>query len=586
MSYYLSVLKDSPSGFWKLDESFGSIAYDSSGCGNNGAYIGTISNTPMPIVSGGSHSTKITDTNYLQFEISKNFWGIDVSGGFGTTKTSDNDFSLEVWFHPKNLTNLTPILADTSGIGIYWDNGNILFKLENEEIYYSVPNPQRVLHVVAVYSVNSISLYLNGELVKSKSVSRINFTNESLSFNCGPAETNKYFIIDAPAIYRYSLNLNSIINHYNNFISNTESNIVLPDSGEIFKASEKHQNINTTVSFPAQLDWQYHIDDNILYRESTNSLYLSPSSTQGQFIKVISFPLWKNYVSSKIEWLSSNGVSIDVSVDGENGAWQACENGKALPGFSQGSNFSNNKVLYFRVTFESSDSNKYVPELYYMKIHFYDEKILFAHGGGSKISVSQPNSGSSWEISISNSNTNILLRESDNGIITSDSAFYVDTLKDIQSLEMIFSPKSLSSGYLFYNKTGGTESYISWSANGTITKSNISGLYINGQDITSETNIEEHLYIDEPNYILIKTSSEITGEIWLNGKQDGGNRSGVLDDNMYQNIAIYESSSIDHLKHYNLYIGKDVIEANDSVIEITEEAVKTYSRDRVLLNNL
>jgi len=586
MSYYLSVLKDSPSGFWKLDESSGFIAYDSSGCGNNGAYIGTISNTPMPIVSGGSHSTKITDTNYLQFEINKDFRGIDISGGFGTTKTSDNDFSLEVWFHPKNLTNLTPILADTSGIGIYWDNGNILFKLENEEIYYSVPNPQRVLHVVAVYSVNSISLYLNGELVKSKSVSRINFTNESLSFNCGPAETNKYFIIDAPAIYRYSLNLNSIINHYNNFISNTESNIVLPDSGEIFKASEKHQNINTTVSFPAQLDWQYHIDDNILYRESTNSLYLSPSSTQGQFIKVISFPLWKNYVSSKIEWLSSNGVSIDVSVDGENGAWQACENGKALPGFSQGSNFSNNKVLYFRVTFESSDSNKYVPELYYMKIHFYDEKILFAHGGGSKISVSQPNSGSSWEISISNSNTNILLRESDNGIITSDSAFYVDTLKDIQSLEMIFSPKSLSSGYLFYNKTGGTESYISWSANGTITKSNISGLYINGQDITSETNIEEYLYIDEPNYILIKTSSEITGEIWLNGKQDGGDRSGVLDDNMYQNIAIYESSSIDHLKHYNLYIGKDVIEANDSVIEITEEAVKTYSRDRVLLNNL
>ena len=151
---------------------------------------------------------------------------------------------------------------------------------------------------------------------------------------------------------------------------------------------------------------------------------------------------------------------------------------------------------------------------------------------------------------------------------------------------MIFSPKSLSSGYLFYNKTGGTESYISWSANGTITKSNISGLYINGQDITSETNIEEYLYIDEPNYILIKTSSEITGENWLNGKQDGGNRSGVLDDNMYQNIAIYESSSIDHLKHYNLYIGKDIIEANDSVIEITEEAVKTYSRDRVLLNNL
>jgi len=586
MSYYLSVLKDSPSGFWKLDESSGSIAYDSSGCGNNGTYVGTVLNTPMPIVSGGSHSTKITDTSYLQFEINKDFRGINVSGGFGTNKTSDNDFSLEVWLHPKNLTNLTPILADTSGIGIYWDNGNILFKLENEEIYYSVPNPQRALHIVAVYAVNSMSLYLNGELVKSKSVSRINFTNESLSFNCGPAETNKYFIVDAPAIYRYSLNLNSIINHYNNFFSNTESNIVLPDSGEIFKASEKHQNINTTVSFPAQLDWQYHVDDNILYRESTNSLYLSPSSTQGQFIKVISFPLWKNYVSSKIEWLSSNGVSIDISVDGEDGPWQSCENGKALPGFSQGSNFLNNKVLSIRVTFESNDSNKYVPELYYIKIHFYDEKSLFAHGGGSKIFVSQPNIGSSWEIAISNQNTNVLLREKDNGIVPDNSTFYIDTLKNVKCLEMILSPKSLSSGYLFYNKTNGTESYISWENDGTITKSNISNLYINGQDITSQVSISDFLYIDEPNYILIKTSYGMSGQIWINGKQDEGNRSGVLDNNMYQNIAIYESESIDHLKHYNLYIGKDTIEANDSVIEITEEAVKTYSRDRVLLNNL
>jgi hypothetical protein len=179
-----------------------------------------------------------------------------------------------------------------------------------------------------------------------------------------------------------------------------------------------------------------------------------------------------------------------------------------------------------------------------------------------------------------------LLREKDNGIKPDNSVFYIDTLKSVKYLEMIFSPKSLSSGYLFYNKVGGVESYISWISNGTITKNNISNLYINGQDVTSQTNISDYLYIDEPNYILIKTLSEMSGQIWINGKQDEGNRSGVLDDNMYQNIAIYESSSIDHLKHYNLYVGKDIIEANDSVIEITEEAVKTYSRDRVLLNNL
>lgn len=585
MSYYLSVIKDHPSGFWKLDENSGYTAYDSSGCLNHGAYVGNILKTAMPIVCGGEHATKITDTNYIEFEITKDFTGTDGTGGFGTRKTYDNDFSLEVWFHPKNLTTSTPILADSSGIGIYWDNGNIVFKLEEEKIYYSVPNPSRVMHVVAIYSVKSMLLYLNGNLVASKSISRINFNNESLSFNCGPAPTGKYFIIDAPAIYRYSLSPNTVLNHYNSFVANTESNIVLPDSGEMFKASEMHQNINTTIAFPAQLNWQYHVDDNISYREHTDSLYLSAYSSYGEFIKVVSLPHWKNYVSSKLEFLSSNGVKVYISTD-DGATWQQCENGRALPGFSQGSNFSNSKVISIKVTFESSDSEKYVPELYYMKIHFYDDKKISAHGGGSIISVEEPNLGDSWEISISNMNSNILLREKDNGITPNNSCFYIDTLKNIKHLEMIFYPKSLSSGNLFYNKTEGVESYISWASNGTITKNNISNLYVNGQEITSQNNISDYLYIDEPNYILIKTSSGMTGQIWLNGKQDGGNRSGVLDDNMYQNIAIYESDSIDHLKHYNLYIGKDIIEANDSVIQIAEEAVKTYSRDRVLLNNI
>jgi len=430
-----------------------------------------------------------------------------------------------------------------------------------------------------------MSLYLNGNLVASKSFSKINFTNTELTFNCGPAALNQYFIVDAPAIYRYSLGPKTILNHYNSFISNTESNIVLPDSGEMFKASELHQNINTTIAFPAQLDWQYHVDDNISYREYTNSLYLSASSSYGEFIKVVSLPHWKNYVSSKLEFLASNGVKVYISTD-SGSTWQQCENGKALPGFSQGSNFSNSKVISIKVTFESSDSEKYVPELYYMKIHFYDDKKLSAHGGGSVISVEQPNSGSSWEIAISNYNSNILLRESDNGIVPENSAFYIDTLKDIKYLEMIFTPISLSSGYLFYNKTGSTESYLSWAANGALTKNNLSGIYVNGQDITSQANISNYIQLDEPNYLLIKASSAMTGKIWLNGKQDAGIRSGVLDDNMYQNIGIYESDSVDHLKHYNLYIGKDVIEANDSVVEITEQAVKTYSRDRVLLNNI
>jgi hypothetical protein len=34
MSYYLAVVKDSPLAFWKMDESSGSVVFDSSGNGN------------------------------------------------------------------------------------------------------------------------------------------------------------------------------------------------------------------------------------------------------------------------------------------------------------------------------------------------------------------------------------------------------------------------------------------------------------------------------------------------------------------------------------------------------------------------
>ena len=49
------MVKDSPIGLWKLDESSGSVAYDISGCGNHASYIGQISKAGMPIVSGGAH---------------------------------------------------------------------------------------------------------------------------------------------------------------------------------------------------------------------------------------------------------------------------------------------------------------------------------------------------------------------------------------------------------------------------------------------------------------------------------------------------------------------------------------------------
>ena len=211
---------------------------------------------------------------------------------------------------------------------------------------------------------------------------------------------------------------------------------------------------------------------------------------------------------------------------------------------------------------------------------------MSAHIGGSTLSISQPTSGSVWDIDISNSSYPVRKREYDNGIRPNSSAFFIEMSGDNRNIEMILTPKSLSTGYLIFNKTGTTETYFSWAAGGAISKSNISNVYINGQDASSATNISSYLYLDDPNYILIKTLSAVSGQMWFNGKQLLGVRSGVLDNNLYQNIAIYADADISHEDHYDLYIGKPLPSVSVSSIEMTEESVRTYSRDRVVFQIL
>jgi hypothetical protein len=587
MSYYLSTIKDSPTGLWKLDETSGSVAYDISGCGNNGSYVGGIGISGMPIVSGGLHSNKIDSTKSIQFVISKDFSGTTGTGGFGTPSTYDNDFTLEAWFHPKTLTSITPIFADIDGIGLYWDNGNVVFKLENERLDYSVPNPSRVLHVVGVYSVSSMSLHIDGVLVESKPIS-ISFTNPSITLSAGPAPAGEHFIIDCPAVYRYALSGNSILSHYNNLFLNNDEQVAVPELGELFIGAERYQDIATKYVYPVQVPWRDLVYDNaaLSYSQNNNSIYLNSGFTSGEFIEDLVLNITNQYVSSKIEWVSSKGVSVYVSETSESGPWTPCVNGSSIPGFSQGSAFSSNKILYFKFVFTSTNSDIYLPELYSLKIYFHSEKKVFSHNGGSTLATSQPTIGSTWDFDISNNKYPIRTRNSDNGIRPKSSAFFINSAEDVRNIEMILTPKSLSSGNLIFNKTGEVETSFSWAAGGAISKSNISNVYVNGQDISSATNISSYLYIDEPNYILIKTTSTITGPIWFNGKQLLGVRSGVLDDNQYQNIALYPDPSISHQEHYDLYIGKSLSVGQGSSMSMTQGPVSTYSRDRVVFQTL
>ncbi|NDB58515.1 hypothetical protein EB001_08725 [bacterium] len=586
MLYYSSILKDSPVGFWKLDESSGPVAYDSSGCGNNGSYYNGINKVDIPLVPGGAHANKITDSETISFEITKDFSGQAGIGGFGIQKTEDNDFSLEVWFHPKNITGLTPILADDSGIGIYWDNGNIVFKVESERIDYTVPYRDKSFHIVATYETNVIRLYVDSELVANKFISPITFSNESLSIESGPALSGEYFLIDSPAIYRYSLNINKVKSHYQHVDTNTSVQVVKSNFGQLFKSTLQHQYQPDQFAWPAYIPFTLFENDNIIHRKTTNSLYLSGTSN-AYFVTSIGPSSSKNYVSSKIEWFGGQGISIYSSLDydGENTVWNECTNGSYIPGICLGETFLNEKEIYFKVEFNSEDINLYIPELYYIGVYLYEDKKLYSHNGRSFISTSETTSVSCWDVDFSNREYQLISRNYDNGIRSLGAGFYLETVDDTQSVELIVTPKTLGAGYLMYNKTDNVEYSLSWTSNGTLTKSNISGLYINGQDVSSSTNISSYLNIDEPNYILIKTTDPVTGQIWFNTKSENSIRTGTLDNNLYTLIAIYGDSNIDHLTNYNIYVGNESVSNAPSVITLNDIGPVTYDFDWVVLDN-
>ncbi len=157
MSYQLKVIKDYPIGFWPLDESSGSTATDISGCGNNATYVGSPNSSMLPLIPGGVSGTKITNTAYITVPTSKDFYGSAVSNGLANKYSSDNDFTLELWISPSiQSTNVTTLFADTTdGIGLYWEKGDIIFKVSaTEQIRWALTYSKKAMHVVGVYSVN------------------------------------------------------------------------------------------------------------------------------------------------------------------------------------------------------------------------------------------------------------------------------------------------------------------------------------------------------------------------------------------------------------------------------------------------
>jgi len=344
MSYQLKVIKDYPLGFWPLDESSGTTASDKSGCGNNATYVGSPVSNILPLVSGGISGTKITNSAYITVPVTKDYYGATVGSGFATKYTSDNDFTMEVFIHPSiESSSETVIFADsTNNIGLFWQNGHIVFKVSNTEwVIHPLNYSKKVTYIAGKYTGGPIELYIDGVSVSSKSLESFKFSNTTLSLQIGPTTTaGDEFTVDAPAVYRYALSDKDIIRHY--VISNITCpaiQIVYPEEGVLYSGTDANTKSVFDYSYPVNKPWTDWLDDNTYYDVLNRHIgfYETETPTARTFVinDSIVIPTRLNLVTSKVEWRNDLGITVESSVDGT--TYLACVNGQPFPQFTKDS---------------------------------------------------------------------------------------------------------------------------------------------------------------------------------------------------------------------------------------------------------
>jgi hypothetical protein len=283
-------------------------------------------------------------------------------------------------------------------------------------------------------------------------------------------------------------------------------------------------------------------------------------------------PLQLPISSSKIEWRGNNGISVEVSSDGI--TYSPCVNGAAVPGYTKES-ATTPGPLYIKITMSTSDASKYLPKLSLFRIRFYANKDVYADNYGFKIT-------SNKEYSLGSFNFPILSRHLTNGLKTSSTGgFKIPVDEAVRSIEMFLTPSALSATTLVSTVANGSyaASNLSWNGSGTISKTNISKIYINGVDKTAQTNISNLLNVDNMSHIVLVFSNPVSGDISFNSSGPS---------NLYNCLAIYQTELAlsKALSHFNLYIERPGVRSEDTSLTITESAPQYYNNDWVVFSTI
>jgi hypothetical protein len=559
--YYNEIISTYPTyqalrdAFTSYEEISGQALLDYSGNFNNGTVSGISGSKIMPLVAGGIYGTLVSDTTTMEYE----------APGLANKYYSDNQFSIEAWVKLPNANNtqVTIIGDPDENIGVFYKNGDLIFKAGLNETRYKYSN-NKAIHVVCIYTKNNLSMYINGNLVSSSSLNNFVFSNNSTAWKTGPSLPNNYFVIDSVSFYRHALTGLKIAKHYSEGIKELDySQIVYPDGGIFFSLNHSKIRPVARYSYPETKPWSQIIDENVVM--STDQSYItfaktiSPSTKTFTFTETIIVPSSLNVSSSQISW-DDDVENIIVQVSQDNAAWQNCKNNFPIPFFNKNDGISSG-LLYLKVTMSSSDTSKDLPALRSISLDLYSNTDFYADNSSDRIY-------SSLDYGLSRYNHPIISYNDYNGLrMYNGGGISVDSNTQFRTIEFVFTPSLAGSlqNVLFSSNT----KIFEWSSTGVINKSGISNIYVNGVDYTSATNISDFLTRGMPHHMVLVLSSAATSNIKFNSNQSGS-VSGTS--NLYSNIALYPDALTagQATNHYQLYTKQYVLSVSDISFSITE----------------
>lgn len=585
MSYKYTVLQDKPTSFYLLDEvrsgnvgsytsltstfatyadlrdrgvSYSALSglpvYDYSGNAYDGYAINASSSELMPLIAGGVRGTKVLSDTLVNFNVP----------GIANSFYADNSFSIEAWVVlPEYSASEVSIVADaTNSIGLFYKNGNLIFKVGLNSAEYKVSNTESI-YVVGQFSTNKISLYINGSLVNFTSLDKYRFENTSVNFRSGPSSNN--FVIDSVAFYKFNLSDAQIIKHYRNGIKEIKySQIVNNDGGYLFSMNTAMMKPVISYSYPKSRSWKNFINENVNMSVDEAYLYFDSSlSGSFTFTDSIIIPDTLGITSSQIYWESdTDGISVKASIDGT--TWEDCINGSPLPFFNKNDN-QIAPVLYIQASMSSSDTSKYLPILKSIHVDFFKNKDFYCDNFGYYIS-------SDHDYSLPRSNSTILSYNKNNGLRMYDGhGFTINSDLSTRTIELIFTPDG-GQNVLF----SAPSKIYEWDNSGVISKTGVSSVYVNGIDRTSATNISEFFSIGLPHYVVITLSTAAATSLKFNQNQTDTKSGG---NNMYNNLSIYPTAftQYDVARHYQLYTDNIINTVSDSLMTVSESTSGTNS---------